>query len=46
MKRKIIVPKTISQHIEEELRKNPEFRKAYKEEVAKLRKRYKIAQPS
>jgi len=44
MKRKIIVPKTVSQHIEEEFRNNPEFRKSYDEEVAKLQKRYKIAQ--
>lgn len=44
MKRKIIVPKTVSQHIEEEFRKNPEFRKAYDEEVARLQIGYKIAQ--
>jgi len=36
MKRKIIIPKTVSQHIEEELRKGPEFRKAYDEESARL----------
>jgi len=46
MKRKIIVSKTISQHIEEEFRKNPEFKKVYKEELSNLHKRYKIAQPS
>ena len=34
--KKIVVPKTVSQHIEEEFRKNPEFRKAYDEEVARL----------
>jgi len=44
MKRKIIVPKTISQHIEEEFRKNLEFRKAYDEEVSRLQIGYKIAQ--
>ncbi len=44
MKRKIIVPKTVSQHIEEEFRNNPEFRKAYDEEVARLQIGYKIAQ--
>ena len=42
--KKIIVPKTVSQHIEEEFRKNPEFRKAYDEEVARLQIGYKIAQ--
>ncbi|MDP2927667.1 MAG: helix-turn-helix transcriptional regulator [Candidatus Omnitrophota bacterium] len=44
MKRKIIVPKTINQHIEEELRKSPGFRKAYDEEVARLQIGYKITQ--
>lgn len=42
--KRIIVPKTISQHIEEEFRKNPEFRKVYDEEVARLQIGYKIAQ--
>lgn len=36
MKRKIIVPKTVSQHIDEESLRNSEFRKAYDEEVARL----------
>ncbi|MFH0790127.1 MAG: helix-turn-helix transcriptional regulator [Candidatus Omnitrophota bacterium] len=44
MKRKIIVPKTISRHIEEEFRKDPEFRKVYDEEVARLQIGYKITQ--
>lgn len=44
MKRKIVVPKTVSRHIEEEFRKNPEFRKAYDEEAARLQIGYKIAQ--
>jgi DNA-binding XRE family transcriptional regulator len=41
--RKVTTPKTISQHIEEEFRKSPEFRKAYDEEVARLQIGYKIA---
>lgn len=41
--RKTIIPKTVSQHIEEEFRKNPEFRKAYDEEIARLHIGYKIA---
>jgi len=36
MKRKVIVPKTVRQHIEKELKKSPEFRKAYNEEVVSL----------
>jgi hypothetical protein len=36
IKRKRMIPKTVSQHIKEELRENPEFRKSYHEEVAKL----------
>jgi hypothetical protein len=35
-KRKRMIPKTVSQHIDEESLKNPEFRKAYNEEVARL----------
>jgi hypothetical protein len=38
MKRRIIVPKTVSHHIEEGFRKSPAFRKAYKQEIAKLQK--------
>jgi DNA-binding XRE family transcriptional regulator len=44
MKRKTITPKTVSRHIEEEFRKNPAFRKAYDEEMARLQIGYKIAQ--
>ncbi len=44
MKRKIMTPRTISQHIEEEFRNNPEFRKAYDEEVTRLQIGYKITQ--
>ena len=43
MRRKIIVPKTVSRHIEEEFRRDPEFRKAYDEEVVRLQIGYKIA---
>lgn len=41
--RRIIVAKAISQHIEEESKKSPEFRKAYDEEMARLQIGYKIA---
>jgi hypothetical protein len=41
MKRKIIVPKSVSQHVEEESWKTPEFRKAYDEEVTRLQIGYK-----
>ncbi len=44
IKRKTIVPESISQHIEEEYRKSKEFRKAYDEEVLRLKVAYKIAQ--
>jgi DNA-binding XRE family transcriptional regulator len=40
---KTITPKSVSQHIEEEYRKSAEFRKAYDEEVARLRIAYQIA---
>jgi len=43
MKKKVIVPKAISRHIEEEFRKDPEFRKAYEAEAARLQIGYKIA---
>ena len=43
MKRKIIVPKSVSQHVEEEFWRNPEFRKAYDEEFARLQIGFKIA---
>lgn len=44
MKRRIMTPKTVSRHIEEEFRKSPAFRKAYDEELARLQIGYKIAQ--
>lgn len=40
---KTITPKSVSQHTEEEYRKSAEFRKAYDEEVARLRIAYQIA---
>ncbi|MBL7068284.1 MAG: helix-turn-helix transcriptional regulator [Candidatus Omnitrophica bacterium] len=43
-KRKTIVPESISQHVEEEYKRSPEFRKAYDEEVLKLKIAYKIIQ--
>lgn len=39
---KIRIPKSVTQHIEEEYRKSAEFRKAYDEEVARLRIAYQI----
>jgi ribosome-binding protein aMBF1 (putative translation factor) len=42
-KPRIIAAKAVSQHIEEEFRKSPEFRKSYEEEVARLNIGYKIA---
>ena len=44
MKRKVIVPETIGQHIEEEYKKSPAFRRSYDEEVLLLKIAYKIAQ--
>lgn len=41
-KHKTIIPKSITQHIEEEYRKSLEFRKSYDEEVARLRIAYQI----
>jgi DNA-binding XRE family transcriptional regulator len=43
MKKKIVTPKTVSRHIEEEFRKSPEFRKAYDEEMARLQIGWKLA---
>jgi len=43
IERKIIIPESISQHIEEEYRKSKTFRRAYDEEVLKLEICYKIA---
>ena len=42
--RKITTPESVGQHIEEEYRKSPEFRKAYDEEVIMLKIAYKISQ--
>ncbi len=44
MKKKVIIPETISQHIEEEYKKSPAFRRSYDEEVLLLKIAYKIAQ--
>ena len=44
MKNKVIIAKSVRQHIEEEFKKSPEFKKAYDEEVARLQIGYKIAQ--
>jgi len=44
MKKKIILPESVGQHIEEQYRKSPEFRKSYDEEVLRLKLAYKIAQ--
>lgn len=43
-KKRIIVPESVGQHIEEEYRKSAEFRKAYDEEILRLKLAYKIAQ--
>ena len=43
MKKKIVTPKTVSRHIEEEFKKSPEFRKAYDEEIARLQIGWKLA---
>jgi len=43
-KKKVIIPESVSQHIEEEYKKSPEFRKAYDEEVLKIKLAYKIVQ--
>lgn len=39
-----IIPKIVIQHIEEEFRKSPEFRKAYSKEILRLQIGYKITQ--
>ena len=44
MKKKVIVPETIGQHIEEGYKKSPAFRRSYDEEVLLLKIAYKIAQ--
>jgi len=43
-RKKIIIPETVSQHIEEQYKASYEFRKAYDEEVLMLKIAYKIAQ--
>ena len=43
-RKKIVVPESIGQHIEEEYRKSPEFIKAYDEEILRLKLAYKIVQ--
>jgi len=44
MKTKTIVAKSFDQHLREEFKKSPEFKKAYDEEIARLQVGYKIAQ--
>ena len=41
-KRKMIVPESISQHIEEEFKRDREFRKHYDEEAARLQIGFRI----
>lgn len=43
-KNKVIIPESISCHIEEQYKKSPEFRKAYDEEAGMLKLAYKISQ--
>lgn len=43
-KKRAVVPESIEQHIEEEFKKNPEFRKAYMTESMQLQLAYKIMQ--
>jgi DNA-binding XRE family transcriptional regulator len=44
MKTKTIIAKSFDQHLQEEFKKSPGFKKAYDEEVARLQVGYKIAQ--
>ncbi len=44
MKNKIIVAKTFDQHLKEEFKKDPEFKRGYEEELTKLQVGFKIAQ--
>ena len=44
MKRNVIIPESVSKHIEEEYKKSRDFRKAYDEEVVLLKVAYKISQ--
>jgi hypothetical protein len=34
--KKVIIAKTFCEHLEEEFKKSPDFKKAYEEEVARL----------
>ncbi|UCB57694.1 MAG: XRE family transcriptional regulator [Candidatus Omnitrophota bacterium] len=43
-KKRTIIPESIDQHIEEEFKKSPEFRKAYMDESMRLQLAYKIMQ--
>ena len=43
-KRKVIIPESVSQHIEEEFKRSPDFRKAYSNEITRLKLAYKIMQ--
>lgn len=43
MKRRII-PESVKQHVEEEYKRSPEFRKAFDEEVLRLKIAYKVTQ--
>ena len=43
-KRKVTIPESIGKHIEEEYKRDKEFRKAYDEEILKLKIAYKITQ--
>lgn len=42
-KEKIVIPESISQHIEEEFKRSRDFRRAYMAEITKLSVAYKIA---
>ena len=41
-KKKIVIPESVSQHIEEEFKKSSDFRKAYINEITRLNIAYKI----
>ena len=43
-RKKVIVPESVSQHIEEESKNNSDFRKSYRDEITRLNLAYKIAQ--
>ena len=43
-KKKIVTPESVGQHIEEEFKRNKDFRKAYMDEAMKLEIAYKIMQ--